>query len=127
DFMRPFDAVIILEGVNDLMWEITPQRVRDALWAMTQTARAHGVRVIIGRFDSFAANKYSGYWTGLNETATLRTLIDLLAIDELLPRIAFSGIFMSDDGVHPMQLGYDRMAVLAAEKVRDEFPQNPVQ
>ena len=125
DFARPFDVVIIFEGINDLIWGRTPARARDALRTMVLSAKAAGVPVILGRFDSFRTNNETGYWTGLNESVQLANLTEALAVEQGLARIRFDGISMSWDGLHPDQIGYDRMASLAAEKLLAEFPVNP--
>lgn len=122
DFVRPFDVVVLFEGVNDLINQRTPERARDALRAMIVTSKANGVPVILGRFDSFQTNKETGYWTGLDQTQKLASLTEALAVEQGLTRIAFTDISMSWDGLHPDQLGYDRMATLALEKVRSRFP-----
>jgi lysophospholipase L1-like esterase len=122
DFTRPFDVVILLEGINDLIGGRTPERARDALRTMILSAKSSGVRVILGRFDSFKTNQETGYWTGLAESVQLANLTEALAVEQGLPRIRFDGISMSWDGLHPDQLGYDKMGTLAVEKVFSSFP-----
>jgi lysophospholipase L1-like esterase len=122
DFVRPFDVVVILEGINDLINEQSPQQVQAGLRRMVIAARANNVPVLMTRFESFAP-RFDGFvWPGLSAVPQLNTLIWALTEEQALQRLGFEGISMSQDGLHPNVMGYDRMAQLVVAKLLEMFP-----
>jgi lysophospholipase L1-like esterase len=124
DYLTPHDAVVILEGVNDLnAGDVTPARIRDSLRVMTLDAKSKGLTVLLTRFDSYGIDERSGQpAVDPSKNAELGTLIYNLAVEQQTQRETFSGIDMCPDGLHPTQAGYDTMGDIAFRKLRDAFP-----
>ncbi len=128
DFFTPFDAIIMLEGVNDLNASppVMPSRIRDSLRRMTEVAQAAGLKVVLTRFDSYGIDERTDQPAVDPEAnALLGNLVYDLAIEKQTLRERFDFIDMSNDGLHPNQIGYDRMADIAFRKIRDAFPRCP--
>jgi lysophospholipase L1-like esterase len=123
DYVTPHDAVVILEGVNDLNNLTPPARIRDSLRLMTVNAKAKGLQVFLTRFNSYGIDERSGEpAVDPSKNAELGTLIYDLAVEQQTQRETFLGIDMCPDGLHPTQSGYDRMGDIVFRKVRDSFP-----
>lgn len=124
DYLTPYDAVVLLEGVNDINGPTTPARVRDSLRLMTVDAKATGARVLLTRFDSYGYNTVTGQPAvdTLEEAEELGDLTFALAVEQNTMRSRFEGISMDDGGLHPTQAGYDQMGATAASKLAEEFP-----
>jgi lysophospholipase L1-like esterase len=126
DYVAPHDLVVVLEGVNDLIDGAQPERIRDALRRMTLQSRAQGSQVLLTRFDSVGIDERTGTYAvdpALNEA--LGTLVFGLAVEQATLRERFTAIEICPDGLHPTQIGYDRMAEIVFRKVRDAFPRCP--
>jgi lysophospholipase L1-like esterase len=107
---KKFDAVIIMEGFNDLNAGGTVSGAVNALRFMGQTARDSGATVVMGILD--------GPMSG-----PLGDGIRSMADQEGFARHNFRGIAIGDDKVHPTQDGYDAMAAQAFIKLKALFPQ----
>lgn len=127
DYFAPFDAVVILEGINDLNNEPTPATtVRTAIGNMALQAKESGSQVLLALFDSYGIDRKTG------EPATFpakvnqfNALLSQLAQDIGVSREWFTGIGMCPDGLHPDQRGYDEMAMIAHAKLLTMFPRCP--
>lgn len=123
DYLTPHDAVIIFEGVNDLNSGQTPSRIRDSIRRMTQEAKARGLKVMLTRFDSYGIDERTGQPAVdmvLNDQ--LGDLVFDLAVEQQTLRESWGLIDMCPDGLHPNQIGYDRMGEVGFRKIRDAFP-----
>ncbi len=107
---KAFDAVIIMEGFNDLNAGGTVSGAVNALRFMGRTARASGATVVMGILD--------GPMSG-----PLGDSIRSMADQEGFARHNFRGIEIGTDGIHPTQDGYDAMAAQAFIKLKALFPQ----
>ena len=127
------DLVIILQGVNDLNAGFTPSQVRDSLRAMVTSARSQGKQVVICSLTPVVPDDVFGYYRAEpNLIASLNGLIDQLAVTENLPRVdmvaAFGSNpdqFLSVDGLHPNEAGYQRMAEAIRDKIVERFEVRP--
>lgn len=108
------DVVIILEGANDIIARRSTSSIAGDLRAMVQTAKAAGSRVLLctnppavdpDKTDIAAIPPLN---TEIRKIAAEEgvTLVDLYAI--FLGR---ESIYLSPDGLHPNEAGYDRMAL----------------
>ncbi len=123
DYLTPHDVVVILEGVNDLNNLVTPSRIRDSLRRMTELAQANGLKVVLTRFDSYGIDeRYDLPAVDPAANAELGDLVYALAVEKLTQRLRFDGIDMTNDGLHPTQIGYDQMADVVYDKLLTMFP-----
>lgn len=122
DFVRPYDVVVILEGVNDIIFDQAPARVRDSLRLMVQSAKANNVPVVMTRLNSHTTRADGTDTIGLADMKALEDLIWALTVEQNLQRIDFAGTSMCADGVHPDQTGYGQMAEKVTLKLLAEFP-----
>lgn len=123
------DLVIFLQGVNDLNAGFSPSEVRDSLRAMANAARAQGKQVVLCSLTPVVPDIVSG--TPRAEPgliATLNSLIAQLAADENLPRVDLVAAFgsnpaqyLSVDGLHPNEAGYQRMAEAIRDRIVERF------
>ncbi len=104
---RTFDAVIIMEGFNDLNAGGNVGSAVDALRFMAQTARASGATPILGILDG-PMNPLSGS-------------IQSMATAEGFHRHNFRNIELGTDDIHPTQEGYDDMGRQMYEKLKAIF------
>lgn len=125
DFIRPFDVVVILEGINDVRTAgAAPSNVRLALQRMTQTAQANGVPVVMTRLTSYREG-FDGDSSWLAPAAELNAQIWTLTEQLGLTRQSFDNIDMCPDGLHPTEFGYGQMGVRAADRIQAVFPSAP--
>ncbi len=109
---RAYDAVIIMEGFNDLNDPDGRGSVGSAVNAlrfMAQTARASGATPLLGILD--------GPMSG-----ALGDSIRGMADANGFARHNFRNIEIGNDNVHPTQSGYGEMARQAYEKLKALFP-----
>jgi lysophospholipase L1-like esterase len=107
---RTFDAVIIMEGFNDLNAGGSVGGAVNALRFMAQTSRASGATPVLGILE--------GPMSG-----ALGDSIRAMADQEGFARHIFRGVDIGNDGVHPTQDGYDEMARQAFAKLKAMFLQ----
>jgi lysophospholipase L1-like esterase len=105
---RTFDAVIIIEGFNDLNAGGSVGGAVNALRYMAQTARASGATPVLGILD--------GPMSG-----ALGDAIRAMADQGGFARHNFRNVELGTDGIHPTQDGYDEMAGQAFTKLKAMF------
>lgn len=106
-----WDAVIIMEGFNDLNNGATLGSTIDAVRYMGNTARASGATPIIGILEP----------TMLSLSGALASMAD----QEGFARHTFRNIELGGDDVHPTQAGYNQMADEMYAKLKDLFREGP--
>jgi len=127
--LRP-EAVHILGGTNDIAGNTGPTRVqdfKDNIMSMSELARAHGIRVILGSIPPAAAFNWR---PGLDPVPRIRELNSWLRdyaasngfdyIDYYAQLAGTSGELdaaLGNDGVHPNRAGYGVMRALLARKL----------
>ncbi|HTV01834.1 MAG TPA: GDSL-type esterase/lipase family protein [Luteitalea sp.] len=126
DRLAPYDAVLFLEGINDLNNSVAPSTVRNRMRDMVVDAKGKGAQVLLELFSSYGRDQKTG------EPATIpaavsqyNSLLDALAVEQSVYREFYAGIDMCPDGLHPNQTGYDEMASIAYAKLRDIFRRCP--
>jgi len=116
-----YDAVVLLEGVNDVRYGGGAGAARNGVRTMIVSARDRGIVPIVTAF--------SGFSTSLASSSSMTSLFNeiwALTAESLgleIYRQALDGI--SSGGAYPTQGGYDRMASLVLSKVTREFPLRP--
>jgi lysophospholipase L1-like esterase len=127
------DLVIILEGVNDLNNGRSAASIRDALREMANAARGQGKQVVLCTLPPVVPDSLSGQFKAdPGQIAQLNALIDQVAAQDGHVRVdmtaAFGsnpGQFLSLDGLHPNDAGYQRMAEAIRDKIVERFEVRP--
>jgi lysophospholipase L1-like esterase len=118
------EVLLLQEGVNDLNGSTPAAAVAESLRTMVRDARARGVRVLLGTILPERAGSCRAFApTGLIEqtndlirgvaAAEGATLVDLYA--------GFGGqlnTLLGEDGLHPSEAGYQRMAEIFYDRMR---------
>jgi lysophospholipase L1-like esterase len=105
---KKFDAVIILEGFNDLNAGGNLSTTVSALRTMGRTAQASGATVLMGRIHVMRRDMWDAIAT--------------MAAQEKFLRVDFgTSVEIGNDNVHPTQKGYDTMAGIAFSAVKSVF------
>lgn len=124
------DLVILLEGYNDLNAGTSVNGIIDALRSIVENAKAKGKRVIICNLTP-GKEREDGLprkAPDLDRVMALNAAIDVLKTQQGIPRVdlwaAFGsdyGRFLSPDGLHPNEAGYQRIASAIAEKIIESY------
>jgi lysophospholipase L1-like esterase len=130
--IAPFhDLVVLLEGVNDIRFPRTPAQVVEALRTMIQSARAAGKSVLLSGLwpvkpldtdpDAYKAAspaQITEYNAAIGQLAREQAvpLIDMVAA--LGPGYT---AYLSPDGLHPNESGYQRMAEIIGDAIVATF------
>jgi hypothetical protein len=105
---KKFDAVIILEGFNDLNAGGNLSTTVNALRTMGRTAQASGATVLMGRIHVMRGDMWEA--------------IRAMALEEKFTRVDFgTSVEIGSDNVHPTQRGYNTMAGIAFNAVKSVF------
>lgn len=120
------DLVIILQGVNDLNAGRSADSIRRALTDMVKTARTAGKRVIVCSLTPVVTDVFGSYHANPGRVAELNAQIAAMAAAEGVPYVDLVAAFgsnprqyLGDDGMHPNNAGYRRIA----EAIRDRIVQ----
>lgn len=122
------DAVIILEGINDLNNEVPLNTIATNIRDMVQTARAAGKWVILGTLTPVQGSPFN---PSPSSVASLNTQIAAIAQQQGAVLVDFFSVmngnasYLSADGLHPSNAGYRRMAQLLVDRVRETFEPIP--
>lgn len=122
DSANTFDAVIFVEGVNDIRAGVAPASVAFVYRDMVARARDRKIVIIMTKFENVSVG-------GL-DSGQIKALGDALwGVTEdrsLNVEIYRQSLFdIQTSGNFPTQTGYDRMAQLIFEKLAREFPLQP--
>jgi lysophospholipase L1-like esterase len=141
----PHNLVVILEGVNDANLGVSIPEITNALRNMILAAKSQGKKVILSSLTPVKAhedapNESPDFWKSSPfRIADLNGAIENLASEQGVPRVnmfaAFnsgpgaldcnnSGScrgFLSPDGLHPNDAGYQRMANAIFDKIIESF------
>jgi lysophospholipase L1-like esterase len=129
-FAAAHDLVILLEGTNDITFPRTTTQLVDALRTMISTARAAGKSVLLSGLWPVKPREDNGDWKGANpsQISLYNGAIQQLAIAEAVPYIDMVArlgpgyiAYLSPDGLHPNEAGYQRMAEIVADAVVQHF------
>jgi lysophospholipase L1-like esterase len=115
-----YELLVLFQGVNDLIQQRSVAATAGTLQGMVATAQGRGVRVIITHLTP-AITDVTGFYHG-PPAGTIDGLN--AAINGMAPRVSWSGFplsFLSADGLHPTQEGYDYIADQIYTKVRSEY------
>ncbi len=117
-----FDAVVFLEGVNDIRAGVTPQSVGNVFRTMVAQARDRKIVIVMTRFENTLVGGLSS-----SQIASLGSALWAVTEDTSLNvEIYRQSLFdVQTSGDRPTQDGYNRMAQLVFEKVAREFPLQP--
>jgi hypothetical protein len=121
DYFTPFDVVLFLEGINDLNANISPERVTNGMRGMVVDAKAKGAQVLLELFQSYGKDIFGNDSTFPAKVTEYNNRLEALAVEQQVFRERYTGISMGPDGLHPNQAGYDMMATIAYDKLRDIF------
>ncbi|GFR40616.1 hypothetical protein Agub_g1197 [Astrephomene gubernaculifera] len=135
---RNFSWVVILGGINDIGWGADPYTVFTGLQSLYDTSRRHGARVLAltcletatSRSDTKPNDERSrlnALIRGAGEEAEARgdAGFAVLDLEPLLPfprdRYDAAGDALWDDGLHLTPAGYDRLAEIIYQGLRDKL------
>lgn len=122
---QAWSLVLILEGVNDLINQLSPAGAADNLRQMVQIAASRGARVVLSTLTPVAAGNSKG--VPLEAVDDLNARIRTIATAEgavladLHAAFGADVTLISPDGVHPTEAGYARMADVFAEVIARHF------
>jgi len=126
DYFAPFDIALLLEGINDLNNLVAPATVRNGMRSMVIDAKAKGAQVLLELFQSYGIDQVTGQpATYPEKVSEYNALLDALAVEQSVFRERHVGIDMGPDGLHPNQTGYEEMAAIVYDKIRDIFRRCP--
>ena len=124
------DLVVLLEGVNDITAPRTTTQVVDALRTMIGTARNAGKSVLLSGLLPVKPRDDNGEYKGAtpSQIALYNGAIQQLAIAEAVPYIDMVSAlgpgfiaYLSPDGLHPNEAGYQRMAEIIGDAIVANF------
>ncbi len=115
-----YDAVVLLEGINDMRYGAGSGSARNALRTIIINARDRGIVPIVTRLATPTSLLSSGSLTELNNQIWALTEE---ALGTEVYRQSLEGISMG--GAYPTQGGYDAIASQLLSKVTREFPLRP--
>jgi len=128
-------VVVILAGTNDIAGNTGPasqQMIEDNLHAMTELAKAHGVRVVLSsvlpvseypwRPGSHPAEQVRALNAALKQYATTQGLGYLDYYSAMSNAAGGLDPALAKDGVHPTAAGYAIMAPLAEQAIAKALP-----
>lgn len=121
DRFPPYDAALYLEGINDLNGLASPERVTNGMRAMVVDAKSRGAQVVIELFQSYGKDIFGNEATIPSAVTSYNNRLEALAAEQQVFRERYQGISMGPDGLHPNQAGYDQMAEISYDKLRDIF------
>jgi lysophospholipase L1-like esterase len=118
-------AVHILAGTNDLAGNTGPTRpqdLKDNIMSMTELARAHGIRVILGSIPPAAVFNWRPELKPAPQIRELNSWLEDYAAQQNLEYIDYHAVLagaegelkpaLGNDGVHPNRAGYRAMKVV---------------
>lgn len=127
---RP-QALLLLEGINDLNINRSVNQTVNALRNILDQARIHNVPVLIATmFQTVEVDTPSGQRTnaaslvpalnsGIRSIAAGRQNVFVV---DLYAEFGTAGSFLGQDGLHPTPAGYAKMAETFARAIKDAFP-----
>jgi hypothetical protein len=117
-----FDAVVFLEGVNDIGAGVAPGSVAFVYRDMVARARDRKIVIVMTKFENVLVGGLdAGQIKALGDAIWSVTEDTSLGV-EIYRQSLFS---VQTSGNYPTQTGYDRIAQLIYEKVAREFPLQP--
>lgn len=117
-----FDAVVFVEGVNDIRAGVAPGGVEFVYRDMVARARDRGIVIVMTKFENVLVGGLdSGQIKSLGD-AIWRVTEDTSLGVEIYRQSLFD---VQTAGNYPTQTGYDRIAQLVFEKVARELPLQP--
>ena len=127
---RP-EAVLLLEGINDLSNDFTPTRVAAALFQLVDAATSVGIPVVVatmfptyaevdpdGHYRPNGADLVPGFNAELRRLAVGRLNVHLLDLEPLMRNRSYVGA----DGIHLTDSGFEVMAAAFLQRVESAFP-----
>jgi lysophospholipase L1-like esterase len=127
---RP-EAVLLLEGINDLSNDFTPTRVATALFQLVDAATALGIPVVVATmYQTYAEVDPDGHYrpngadvvplfnAEVRRLATGRLNVHLLDLEPLMRNRSYVGA----DGIHLTDAGFEVMAAAFLQRVEAAFP-----
>jgi lysophospholipase L1-like esterase len=124
------DLVVLLEGVNDLNGGRSVSQIIDAFRTIIQTAKAANKQIIIMTLPPGKPKDTDGSWKAPDpeDVAALNAAIETLKTQEAIPRVDLTAAFgdnyrqyLSPDGLHPNDAGYQRIANAVANKIIEVY------
>jgi lysophospholipase L1-like esterase len=127
---RP-EAVLLLEGINDLSNDVAPTRAAAALFQLVDAATALGIPVLVGTmFQTYAVTDPDGYYrpNGAAVVAAFNQEVRRLAqgrlnvhLVDLEPQMR-NRSFVGADGIHLTDSGFEVMASVFLQRIEAAFP-----
>lgn len=127
---RP-EAVLLLEGINDISNDFAPSRVSTALFQMVDSATALGIPVVVGTmYQTYAVTDPDGHYRSngaglvpvlnaeIRRLAVGRANVHLLDLEPLMRDRALVGA----DGIHLTDSGHEALAAAFLQRVESAFP-----
>lgn len=116
-----YDAVVFLEGINDIRAGVLSTSVRNALRGMIVNARDRRIVIVMTRLFNSSTSLISP-----SALTDLGTQIFQLTEEQLNVEIYRQSLEnIQSGGAYPTQSGYDAIAQLVFDKVAREFPLQP--
>lgn len=126
---RP-EAILLLEGINDLSSDFAPNRVAAALFQMVDTATALGVPVLVGTmFQTYSEVDPDGHYrhNGAEFVPTFNAEVRRLAASrvnvhlvDLEPRMRNRSL-VGADGIHLTDAGFEAMSTAFLQRIESAF------
>jgi lysophospholipase L1-like esterase len=117
-----FDAVVFVEGVNDIRAGVAPTSVEFVYRDMVARARDRKIVIVMTKFENVLVGGLDSTQIRALGDALWRVTEDASLGVEIYRQSLFD---VQTSGNYPTQTGYDRMAQLIYEKVAREFPLQP--
>jgi lysophospholipase L1-like esterase len=127
---RP-EAVLLLEGVNDISNDFAPSRVATALFQMVDAATAQGIPVVVGtmyqtysevdpdgHYRSNGAGLVPAFNAEIRRLAQGRLNVHVLDLEPMMRDRSLVGA----DGIHLTDAGHEALAAAFMQRVEAAFP-----
>jgi lysophospholipase L1-like esterase len=128
--MHTPQVLLLQQGVNDVNGGVTPGAIASALRTLVIDARARGVRVFLGTLLPQRAGACRAF--APDQIIPANTQISAMAAAEGVPLVdlyrAFEGLLttlLDEDGLHPTDSGYNRIAQTFFESIRQQLEVSP--
>ena len=119
-------VLLLMHGANDLLARRPTQTIADAIDEMVSAAQRHGAFVILSGLPPQIPDREKSY--AIDDLPALNDAFRHIAADESVPFIDMVRAFgpaldalVGEDGLHLRAAGYERMAEIWLEEIRDEF------
>jgi lysophospholipase L1-like esterase len=128
---HPSDVLLLQEGINDVNFALgTPAQIVDGLRQLVREGHRHGAQVFLGtllpeRPGSCRARAVDAVAPMNDQIRAMGIAEGAVVVDLYDPFTTQLNVLIGDDGLHPNDAGYARMAEIFFARVREQLENTP--